>query len=118
MVPRGIAVFLAVVLVVVRTMVCSEQIACTADYSPVCGRNDRTYDNECLARSAGVGVAHKGKCKCACPENMHPVCGSNGVTYDNACLAKCENRITTLQEGGIFPHLTMENDDSSSSIIF
>eukprot|EP00105_Crassostrea_gigas_P017246 XP_011434936.1 PREDICTED: serine protease inhibitor dipetalogastin [Crassostrea gigas] len=90
MVPRGIAVFWAVVLVVVRTSFCSEQIACTADYSPVCGRNDRTYDNECLARSAGVGVAHEGKCKCACPENMHPVCGSNGVTYDNACLAKCD----------------------------
>lgn len=49
---RKIAVFLAVVSIAVRTNFCSEQIACTADDSPVCGRNDMTYDNACQAREA------------------------------------------------------------------
>ena len=49
---RSIFMLYAVVLVVVKTTLGTElPIACTADNKPVCGENDRTYANECLARS-------------------------------------------------------------------
>nr|XP_022335697.1 four-domain proteases inhibitor-like [Crassostrea virginica] len=88
---RSIFMLYAVVLVFVKTTQCTElPIACTTDYKPVCGVNDRTYANECLARSRGVQIAYKGRCTCACPRDRNPVCGSNGLAYDNACLAKCD----------------------------
>ena len=35
---------------------------CTADYTPVCGCDDKTYGNACSAHSAGVSVKSKGEC--------------------------------------------------------
>jgi hypothetical protein len=40
--------------------------ACYMSYSPVCGCDDKTYGNECLARAAGVNVAKKGACAKDC----------------------------------------------------
>jgi len=37
--------------------------ACIMLYSPVCGCNENTYSNECIADSSGVNVAYDGKCK-------------------------------------------------------
>ena len=37
---------------------------CTEIFAPVCGCDDRTYDNECFANAAGVSIASEG----ACPE--------------------------------------------------
>lgn len=36
--------------------------ACTMDYSPVCGCDDKTYSNACSAHSKGVSVASEGEC--------------------------------------------------------
>jgi hypothetical protein len=36
--------------------------ACTEQYDPVCGCDDRTYGNACAANAAGVSVARKGAC--------------------------------------------------------
>ncbi len=38
-------------------------IVCTKQYDPVCGCNNKTYGNACMAGAAGVRVVAKGECK-------------------------------------------------------
>ena len=38
-------------------------IACTKDYRPVCGCNDKTYSNPCVASSFGISDFTFGECK-------------------------------------------------------
>jgi len=41
----------------------NEQRACTMQYDPVCGCNDKTYSNSCAASAAGVPESTPGACK-------------------------------------------------------
>jgi Kazal-type serine protease inhibitor domain len=66
---------------------------------PVCGADNKTYKNDCLAVCEGNTKWTKGKCKpsaceVACRRHRHHrrrrVCGVDGKTYKNACLARCK----------------------------
>ncbi|MCP4438601.1 MAG: hypothetical protein GY810_06615 [Aureispira sp.] len=40
----------------------SPSCACTKEYKAVCGCNDKTYGNACMARCAGIKEYTEGKC--------------------------------------------------------
>lgn len=40
----------------------AEGTVCTADWTPVCGDNGKTYSNLCFLNKAGIALNHKGEC--------------------------------------------------------
>ena len=98
---------------------------CSNNYIPVCGCNDVTYLNSCVAENSGVTEYSIGACSdqavCFdpnlvinssgtfvdknsgvitenCEETNEPVCGCDGFTYQNSCLAEASG-ITFYTQG-------------------
>eukprot|EP00298_Acanthocystis_sp_HF-20_P026713 c452_g1_i1.p1 GENE.c452_g1_i1~~c452_g1_i1.p1 ORF type:complete len:470 (+),score=210.75 c452_g1_i1:55-1410(+) len=83
---------------------------CHGKYSPVCGKDFKTYPSPCYASCMGVPLRHAGQCHdnvkmevntptsmddirdpiCFCSLKQKTVCGVNGVSYLNRCFAECE----------------------------
>ncbi|KAM5212296.1 double-headed protease inhibitor, submandibular gland-like [Hipposideros larvatus] len=74
------------------------RIACSREYKPICGADQRTYSNECMycfqnqVKGLSLRKLHDQECvECinyseACTMEYRPHCGSDGVEYGNKCL--------------------------------
>ncbi len=69
------------------------ELICTNADSPVCGKDNKTYRNICLAKKAGIEVSYRGECKTelACVKegekvNRNPLLGST----EQLCCAGLE----------------------------
>lgn len=81
-----------------------EGCICTADVTPVCGTDGRTYENQCWLKcnsdkmqrlgNEEILVKNQGECPgCGnCPIDIIPCCGSDGVTYSSSCSIDCINK--------------------------
>lgn len=95
--------------------------ACTTEYNPVCGCDNKIYGNACTAASAGVSVQHTGVCKWSgCTYNGQSYkegdsfpstdgcntcyCSNGGVSCTKiACPATCNYNGKVYKEGESFP---------------
>ncbi len=61
--------------------------SCTSVHSPVCGADNKNYNNSCIAQCFGTTVKKAGMCDCNA--NGISVCGSDGLDHTQ-CEAEAQ----------------------------
>ncbi len=76
--------------------ICKKSIdVCGAAIAPVCGCDNKTYNNMCEAQKAGAVVAKSGKCSqpvIACGGNKGKGCGKGKICELTSCAAKASGK--------------------------
>lgn len=82
----------------------TKPVVCTGEYTPVCGIDEKTYSNSCIAKQAKVEIAYAGACKkkpelkCTDTDLGKDTSVSGIVTAgETTALDTCKN-ITTVKE--------------------
>lgn len=76
--------------------------SCTGEFIPVCGKDSRTYWNECMLKELGAEKDYNGACgNHGCPLTYDPVCAQNNESYINECFMKEEG--AELKHEGLCP---------------
>lgn len=87
---------------------------CQMIYAPVCGCDNVTYENDCIAENSGVTSWTSGECEptqvecidesiinldMMCYDLYEPVCGCDNITYPNDCYATFYGGVTSFTQG-------------------
>ena len=78
-----------------------DDMVCTEEFKPVCGKDGETYSNKCYAKKAGVTIKFDGSCD---PKALEPVpMPYNGTKPENNYENK-DSSVKKTEESMIYPH--------------
>jgi len=90
---------------------------CSRNHDPVCGCDQRTYDNECIAQEHGVSIDYNGKCNNGNDRDQNDVgqrCTSNNQCNNNSYCKPLFGECNTRTRDGFcteIPYNKSECDD-------
>ncbi len=94
----------------IKWTTCSQKPeVCTQEVNPVCGKNKKTYNNECLLKNAGEELDYKGGCKAECAKDgdcptiycIKAPCPKNRCLSEKCRLTECVKDSDCLRDGPI-----------------